>query len=182
MRYLFSCLLILSVFLFTNCTQAPDTSDQSMENEQRLTKKKRTKRAKPKKQLNQGNTTSTDAKKAEIQQPDTYPLFPGCSETDYETRRTCSQAKLIEALHKVIKYPASAIEDKVNGIVVHSFIIEADGSMTNLKLKKSLTPACDEAAFNAIQDLMTLSGPWEPGTLNGKAVSVQYQLPIQFRN
>ncbi len=125
---------------------------------------------------------NNDVVEAEPQVPDTYPIYPGCTDEDYEARKACGQKKLIETLQKTIKYPAKAIDDKVNGTVLHSFVIEADGTMSNLELVKSVTPECDAAAYHAIVDLMEISGPWEPGTLDGKPAAVRYTLPIRFQN
>ena len=186
MRNLTSFALIFFTLMLVRCAQSPETVEQSAAKEQdqkvKSNQKKKGKKKKKPKKNNKKDAQESSAQVAETQVPDTYPLFPGCSETDYEARRACAQNKMIENLQKVIKYPAKARDDKVNGTVVHSFIIEANGTMSNLKLVKSLTPECDAAAYHAINDLMAASGPWEPGTMGGKAVAVQYQLPIQFKN
>ena len=112
--------------------------------------------------------------------PDTNPMYPGCDHKLPNEQKACSQRKMISALQKVIKYPAKAKDENVKGIVVHSFVIEADGTMSNLTLEKSLTPECDAAAYHAIVALMQESGPLTPGTLDGKNMAVRYTLPIQF--
>jgi|GEM_PF-2490741 len=110
----------------------------------------------------------------------TYPIFPGCTEEDYEARKKCGQQKMMKALHSVMNYPQKALDDQVKGTVLHQFVIQADGSMTDLKLTKSLTPETDEAARKAIVDMMVKYGNWEPATLKGKAVSARYTLPLRF--
>ena len=76
-----------------------------------------------------------------------------------------------------LKYPETAIENKVEGSVMASFIIEKDGTLTNIKIdKKKLGSGTDEEAIRVLK----LAKKWEPGISNGKAVRVKYQIPIKF--
>ena len=76
-----------------------------------------------------------------------------------------------------LKYPETAIENKVEGSVMASFIIEKDGTLTNIKIdKKKLGSGTDEEAIRVLK----LTKKWEPGISNGKAVRVKYQIPIKF--
>jgi len=73
-------------------------------------------------------------------------------------------------------FPKAAVENKVNGIIEIYFIVEKDGSLSNLKIKKDLGYGTGEAALK----LMKSSGKWNPGIQAGKKVRVAYTLPIRL--
>jgi TonB family protein len=75
-----------------------------------------------------------------------------------------------------IKYPAKAKENKVEGKVFLSFVIEEDGSLSNMKILRDIGYDCGKEAVR----VMKLSPKWRPGVQNGKKVRVQYNLPITF--
>ncbi len=175
--------LLVMCLLITVASCANDRSnDRNLDKAEVQEAKKQNKKGKNKRKKNKKDETNNQASKAEKEpsSPDTYPLYPGCSDVEYEVRKACAQQKMMQTLQKVIKYPSKAVEDNVNGTVLHSFVIEADGTMSNLTLTKALTPETDAAAYHAIEAMMGVSGPWEPATLNGKAVAARYTLPIKF--
>jgi TonB family protein len=75
-----------------------------------------------------------------------------------------------------IKYPAEAKKKAVQGKVTVSFIVERDGSLSEIKVVKGIGSGCDEEAVN----VMKLSPKWEQGIHNGKAVRVLLSVPINF--
>ncbi|HTD39207.1 MAG TPA: M56 family metallopeptidase [Mucilaginibacter sp.] len=75
-----------------------------------------------------------------------------------------------------IKYPVKAKENKVEGKVFLSFVIEEDGSLSNMKILRDIGYGCGKEAVR----VMKLSPKWIPGVQNGKKVRVQYNLPITF--
>jgi TonB family protein len=75
-----------------------------------------------------------------------------------------------------IKYPAEAKKKAVHGKVTVSFIVDRDGSLSEIKVVKGIGSGCDEEAVNVIK----LSPKWEPGIHNGKAVRVLLSVPISF--
>lgn len=78
-----------------------------------------------------------------------------------------------------LEYPRSAIDYEVQGTVVIQFVVCKDGSVCELKvLSKKLGFGLEEAALKVVQQT---SGLWVPATMNGKAVNVRYQLPINFQ-
>lgn len=77
---------------------------------------------------------------------------------------------------KNIQYPASAKEAGAHGKVFLNFVVEKDGSLTDIKLLKGLGFGCDEEALRVMQ----LMPKWNPGKQSGEAVRVKYNLPIQF--
>jgi TonB family protein len=75
-----------------------------------------------------------------------------------------------------IQYPQLAIENKIQGKVYVQFVVEEDGSITNIKVLRGIGGGCDEEALRVIK----LMPNWIPGKQNGKPVRVLYNLPIKF--
>jgi protein TonB len=78
---------------------------------------------------------------------------------------------------KNIKYPAIARENKIEGKVLTSFVVEIDGSISNVKVIHGIGGGCDEEAKRAIKNLPKLS----PGIHNGQPVRVQLNVPLYFK-
>jgi TonB family protein len=76
-----------------------------------------------------------------------------------------------------IKYPAEAKEKGLQGTVYVGFIVEKDGSISNVKVQKGIGKSCDVEALRVIQAMPK----WTPGTQNGKPVRVQFTVPISFK-
>ncbi len=93
------------------------------------------------------------------------PEFPG------------GQAALMEYLSKNVKYPVVAQENGVQGRVVVSFVVERDGSVTDVQVVKSVDPSLDREAVRVISSMPK----WIPGKQNGQAVRVKYNVPVSFR-
>lgn len=86
-----------------------------------------------------------------------------------------------EALYKYlaenIKYPEQAKNEKIQGRIFVTFIIEADGSVTNAKVLRGIGGGCDEEALRVVNAMPK----WKPGMQKGKPVRVNYTLPIIFK-
>ncbi len=93
------------------------------------------------------------------------PSFPG------------GEAKLMEFVAKNIKYPQIARETGIQGRVFVGFVVEPDGSISNVKLLRGIGGGCDEEAMRVIKSLPK----WKPGKQRGKAVRVSYQIPVFFK-
>ncbi|OKL39919.1 TonB family protein [Pontibacter flavimaris] len=87
------------------------------------------------------------------------------------------EAEMMKFLGSNIKYPEDAVKAGVEGLVVLSFVIDASGSVGDVKVVKSLSGSTDAEATRVVK--MT-DGKWQPGKQNGKAVPVVYTLPIKF--
>jgi len=84
---------------------------------------------------------------------------------------------LFEYLSKNIKYPAVAEENGVQGRVIVTFVVERDGSITDVKVVKSVDPSLDKEAMRVVKGMPH----WIPGKQNGSAVRVKYTVPVQFK-
>jgi TonB family protein len=79
-------------------------------------------------------------------------------------------------LAATIKYPAEAVTNRVQGRSIVTFVVEEDGSLSNIQVLRALGHGTDEEAVRALK----ASPKWNPGKQNGHAVRVQYSVPIGF--
>ena len=93
------------------------------------------------------------------------PSFPG------------GQAALFEWLSKNIKYPVVAEENGVQGRVIVTFVVERNGSITDVQVVKSVDPSLDKEAVRVVKAMPH----WIPGKQNGSAVRVKFTVPVTFR-
>ena len=75
-----------------------------------------------------------------------------------------------------IHYPEQAIKDNVQGKVYVTFVVEKDGSLTDIKVMQGIGDGCDEEAVRLIK----ASPKWNPGEQNGVIVRQQYTVPVNF--
>ena len=75
-----------------------------------------------------------------------------------------------------IRYPKAARDSNIQGRVYLSFIVEKDGSLSNIKTLRSP----DQALADEAKRVLSISPHWSPGIQNGKPVRVQYTVPINF--
>ena len=85
--------------------------------------------------------------------------------------------KLTDYLSKNIKYPQMARESGIQGRVFVNFVVEPDGSVSNVNVMRSLGGGCDEEAVRVVKNMPK----WKPGKQRGKPVRVSYILPIVFK-
>jgi len=76
-----------------------------------------------------------------------------------------------------LRYPTSAQERSVDGKVVVSFIVNKNGSISDIKIIKSLDPDCDNEVLRVIRKMPR----WKPGTEKGKPVRSEYVIPVVFK-
>ena len=79
-------------------------------------------------------------------------------------------------LGKNIKYPALAKESGIQGRVFINFVVEIDGSITDVKVLRGIGGGCDEEAVRVVESMPK----WKPGKQRGKPVRVSYNLPVKF--
>jgi protein TonB len=86
------------------------------------------------------------------------------------------EQKLMEFVAKNIKYPQIARETGIQGRVFVGFVVEPDGSVSNVKVLRGIGGGCDEEAMRVVKSMPK----WKPGKQRGKAVRVSYMLPVNF--
>ncbi|MDN3579701.1 energy transducer TonB [Mucilaginibacter flavus] len=80
-------------------------------------------------------------------------------------------------LQKNLRYPAVARENNVQGRVILNFVVEKDGSISNIKVARALGSGLDEESVRVLK----LAKPWKPGIQNGHPVRVAYSIPFNFQ-
>jgi len=105
------------------------------------------------------------------------PYFETCESKDNPA--VCADAKMLEMLYKTIKYPASARENGIEGTVLLSYIVHEDGTVSDLKVVKSLGYGCDEEALRTVKAIFEKID-WLGALENGIPKKTQMGLPVQF--
>lgn len=86
----------------------------------------------------------------------------------------------LEAMYKFlaqnIKYPQLARENNITGKVYVTFVVEKDGSVSNARVLRDIGGGCGAEAIRVVKSMPK----WTPGKQRGKAVRVQYNLPVNF--
>jgi protein TonB len=80
-------------------------------------------------------------------------------------------------LNKNLRFPYEAQQAGVSGRVILSFIIEKDGSLSNIVIERGAGNGFDEEALRVLK----LAKAWKPGMQNGLPVRVKYDIPINFQ-
>ena len=95
----------------------------------------------------------------------------------YVTKTESGTAGLLAFLNRNVKYPVKAEENGIQGRVLCSFVVERDGSITEVKVIRSVDPSLDKEAVRVIQSMPN----WIPGMQKGQPVRVKFTLPVTFR-
>ena len=93
------------------------------------------------------------------------PQFPG------------GQIAMLQYLMKNIKYPEQAMKEGIQGRVTVRFIVEKDGSISDVKPVLSVHPLLNKEAVRVVKSMPK----WTPGKQNGKPVRVRFNLPVMFK-
>lgn len=93
------------------------------------------------------------------------PQFPG------------GQIAMLQYIMKNIKYPEQAMKEGIQGRVTVRFIVEKDGSISDVKPVLSVHPLLNKEAVRVVESMPK----WTPGKHNGKPVRVRFNLPVMFK-
>lgn len=96
---------------------------------------------------------------------DEMPVFPGGEEA------------LLQFISSNLKYSDAAREKSIEGLSIAEFIVEKDGTISNVKILRSIGNGTDEEVLRVIGLMPT----WQPGKQDDKTVRVEYKLPIRFK-
>jgi protein TonB len=84
---------------------------------------------------------------------------------------------LLDYLNQNVKYPEDAEKQKIEGRVLAVFVVETDGSISNVEVVKPVFPSLDAEAVRVLAAMPK----WTPGKQSGKLVRVKYTVPINFQ-
>ena len=107
----------------------------------------------------------TPQEKVIFQVVEEMPQFPG------------GMGEAMKFLAKNMKYPVAAQQAKIEGRVIVQFVVEKDGSVSDVKVMRGVNSELDAEAIRVV----SMMPKWIPGKQRGKAVAVKYTMPIMFR-
>lgn len=109
---------------------------------------------------------------------DRMPVYGDCSDAvDEESRRACSQKAMLAFIYKHLDYPSIARSNRIEGMVVVSFIIRKDGAVDKVEIVKDIGGGCGREVVDVIKKLESFS----PGRQGGRLVDVIYRVPVRFK-
>jgi len=113
---------------------------------------------------------------------DRKPRFGGCDEiSDPIELKTCSDKKLSKFISSNLQYPENARKMKIEGKAVVSFIIEPNGSLSEITAMTNLGGGLEEEAIRVFNLMNEKKLWWVAGMKDGKHQRVKLQLPINFK-
>ena len=123
---------------------------------------------------------------ATVRRCEVMPAFGDCVNAATADIYRCSSIALMEHIGGLVNYPADALEAEVSGTVYVLFIIEKDGSVTGVRVMRSIrvddatlseaVASLEEEALKAVSSLPD----FRPGTEGGDPVRVEYVVPVKF--
>lgn len=112
-----------------------------------------------------GDDSTVSDKEKVYQVVEQQPSFPGGRE------------ELFKYLAYNVRYPIDAAKNKIEGRVLITFVVEHDGSISNVNVANSVYPSLDKESIRVVSGMPK----WIPGKANGKTIRVKYTIPITFR-
>lgn len=109
-----------------------------------------------------GKSENCSGKKQDFVVVDEMPEYPGGSKA------------MMEFVSKNVVYPKS---EKTEGTVIVQFVVETDGSITDIDILRGVAPSLNQSAIDVIKKMPK----WKPGKLKGKFVRVRFTIPIRFK-
>ena len=106
---------------------------------------------------------------------DEMPRFMGCED------KKCSDEKMLAFIAERTKYPAEALEHKLEGRVFVQFVVESDGLVGDIEVVRSIGGGTSEEAVSVVKSFNDNGPLWTAGVLKGEKVAVRYTLPFTFK-
>ena len=100
-----------------------------------------------------------------LEKAEVMPEFPGGDQA------------MMDFVAKNVQYPQEARDKEISGRVLVGFVVEKDGSITDVKVVKGIGGGCDEEAVRVVKAMPK----WKPGKDKGKPVRVSYMMPFTFK-
>jgi len=87
----------------------------------------------------------------------------------------------MEYIYEHLIYPEEASKKGIEGQVVLQFIVETDGSITDIRVVRDIGFGCGYAVMDVVESWNHMPERWIPGIQRGEAVRVIYTLPVKFK-
>jgi TonB family protein len=107
-----------------------------------------------------------------------YYIVEGCEGLPRAELKACSNDGMLEEINSKLRYPKEAVINKVEGMVVLTLVIDQEGLIESIKVKRSIGYGCDEEAVRLIKGL---NNDWMPGLQDGEPKKVRFNVPINFK-
>ena len=108
---------------------------------------------------------SAEVKEKVFEDLDNMPEFPGGGKA------------MMEWLSQNIQYPKEAVDGKIEGRVMISFVIEKDGSVSNAKVFRGIDESLDNEALRVVNAMPN----WKPGMQDGQPARARFTIPVSFK-
>jgi protein TonB len=109
---------------------------------------------------------------------ESVPVFPGCEdEKDNEARKACFQQQILKYVGRNFKFPEMARQMGIQGRVYVNFVIEKNGSISNVEVVRGVDQLLDDEAVRVVKSLPKV----QPAKQRGKPVRMSFTLPINAK-
>lgn len=107
---------------------------------------------------------------------ESMPYFPQCSAETEAERQSCHTEAVMNHMRKTVQYPNIAKENNVEGTVFVSYVIDQQGRVTEVTVRRGVHPALDAEAKRAVEAMPQ----HVPGMQAGKPIKVIMNVPVRF--
>ena len=108
---------------------------------------------------------------------DMMPYIKGCSNTDLETQKECSDNKLLTAIYKNITYPEKARLEGIEGTAIISFTVDETGKMGEVITLRGISADIEKECLKVLESIPE----WEAGEDDGEKIKIRFNLPVKFK-
>ena len=110
---------------------------------------------------------------------DEMPRFPGCEHIldSQSVKKDCALRKMLEFIYRHLRYPNEAC---IQGVCVVRFVVDIDGTITNIEILRDVGAGTGEEARRVIKKMNELP-KWSPGKQNRQPVPVRLNIPVRFK-
>ena len=109
------------------------------------------------------------------------PRFPSCEFMEsIAERKECADKRFLEFIYENLQYPVNAERNYTEGTVRVSFVVEPDGTLSNIRLHRDIGDKCGLEGLRLIHLMNSKGIRWIPGKKEGEIVRVQITVPIIF--
>ncbi len=104
--------------------------------------------------------------------------YVGCASANRseEERAACSASKVNAHIARTLNYPESAREERIQGVVMVSFVLDTEGAVQRVKVLRDIGGGCGQEAKRVVEAMPD----WAPASDKGRLVATQFTLPISF--
>ena len=119
-----------------------------------------------------------------LRKADVMPQFPGCDKykerVNAEQIEMCSTNMMMDFIQRNLVYPKTSKDAGVKGVGGVEFTVNTDGTVTDIKIFRSLDKDCDQSIINTIESMNRMSKRWTPGMNQGSPVAVRLAIPVNM--